>query len=129
MLELQKRDAEALGQLAPEAIAALYQPSYKFRVSHQKSASHTPFCGTGVGFTLYVLSGSCTVAPDWTSRPILLRAREFCRVPRGGHVMAFPEPTEYIKVLELPEEIWSQHEAAQQTVAADRREDAAPAER
>lgn len=62
---------------------------------------------------LYVLSGSCTVALDWESQPLLLRAGELCRVPRGGFVMSFPEPTESISVFELPEEVWSPREAQQ----------------
>jgi hypothetical protein len=111
MIELQKWDVEALGLLTPEAVAALYQPAYKFRLSHMKSPSHTPFCGGSVGFTLYVLSGHCTIALDWDSQALLLRAGEFCCVPRGSFVMSFLGPTECISVLELPEEVWSRHEA------------------
>jgi hypothetical protein len=125
MIELQKWDAEELGLLTPEAVAALCQPAYKFRVRHLKSHSHTPFCGSSVRFVLYVLSGLCTVALDWDSKALLLRAGEFCCVPRGSFVMSFLGTTEYIMVLELPEEVWSQH-AAHQTDAADGREGAVP---
>ena len=119
MIELQIWNAEKFGQLTPEAVIAQHQPACKFRVNHQNSPPHTPFSGTSVGFTMYVLSGSCTVALDWTSQPLLLSACEFCRVPRGGYVMSFPEPIEYIKVLELPEEVWGAQQA-QQTAARDR---------
>lgn len=118
MIELKNWNVEKFGQLTPEAVMAQHQPAYKFRVSHRKSAPHTPFGGASVGFTMYVLSGSCTVALDWTLQPLPLRAGEFCRIPRGRYVMYFPEPIEYVKVLELPEEIWVPLQA-QQCAARD----------
>jgi len=111
MIQPQTWNGDASGPITLEAVAALHQPAYKFRTHKIRSNPHTPFCGTGVAFTLYVLSGSCTVARDWTSQPITLRAGEFCRTPGGEYVMSFPEPIEYIKVLELPEQVWSLRQA------------------
>lgn len=118
MLDKHVWDTEKLGPLSLEAVTLLHQPALRYLIKKQNSAAHTPFSGGGVNLTLYVISGSCTVALDHASQPVLVGEGEFCKIPEGAYVMSFPEPVEIIKVFELPEKAgpWRQ---AQRAVQAD----------
>lgn len=111
MNKQRKWDAELLGPLTLEAVKGQHQPAYKFRVHQYRHGVHTPFSGGAVAHTLYVISGTCLVTIQATAESCTLAAGEFLVMPEGSYIMAFPEPVEIIKVLELPPAAWPQEHA------------------
>lgn len=97
-------DERAKGHLNLEAVRALYQPVHHFRVQQNRSDAHTPFLSGGVARTYYVLIGRMEIQDELSGYSI--RAGQYARLPKGTYTVSYPEPVDYVYVMELPEQVW-----------------------
>jgi len=97
-------DEHALGPLDLEAVRALYQPVYHFRIQQDRYEEHAAFSSSDVAMTFYVLTGRMQVS-DGTATYVL-GTGQYVSLPSGSYTITYPEFVEHICVLELPEQVW-----------------------
>jgi mannose-6-phosphate isomerase-like protein (cupin superfamily) len=113
MTKPQDWDVTTHGPLTLEAVKALHQPAYKYRIQQFSRSPHTPFPNISVASTLYVVSGACLVTIESMDAPYALSAGQFLSIPQGTYVMEYREHAVVIHALNLPSEVWHSQKANQ----------------